>query len=69
MVLARSDSALEIVHRLTETPFKLPEQTILFPGHHYSEETQSTIGQELKTNTYLRIDSVELWREMMGYGS
>ena len=45
----------------------LPEQTVLYPGHQYSEESQSTIGQELATNPYLRIPTEEMWRELMGY--
>ncbi len=45
----------------------LPEQTVLYPGHQYSEESQSTIGQELATNPYLRIPTEEKWRELMGY--
>ena len=45
----------------------LPEQTVLYPGHHYSEESQSTIGQELATNPYLRVPTEEMWRELMGY--
>ncbi|MCS5628685.1 MAG: MBL fold metallo-hydrolase [Planctomycetes bacterium] len=45
----------------------LPEQTVLYPGHNYSDEAQSTIGQELATNPYLRIPTEEMWRELMGY--
>ncbi len=32
----------------------LDEKVVLYPGHNYSDETTSTIGQEKRTNPYLQ---------------
>ncbi len=37
---------------------KLDENTILFPGHNYSDEPTSTIGQEKRTNPYLQFGTM-----------
>lgn len=42
---------------------KLPEETILFPGHSYGG-MQSTIGQEKKTNHYLKIKTKADWMKL-----
>tara|TARA_B100001013_G_scaffold69859_1_gene36728 strand:- start:1263 stop:1937 length:675 start_codon:yes stop_codon:yes gene_type:complete len=44
----------------------LPDDTILYPGHHYSEEESSTLGDSKKQNVHLRISDLETWREVMG---
>lgn len=51
---------------LTGKLSKLPAETILFPGHHYGPKTQSTIGEELVENQYLRVRSLEDWRRLFG---
>ena len=38
---------------------KLPESTILLPGHNYAEVPTSTIGDEKKNNPYYRFRSVQ----------
>ncbi len=53
-------------HSLTGKLSKLPEETILFPGHHYGPKKQSTIGEELVENQYLRVRSLEDWRRLFG---
>jgi glyoxylase-like metal-dependent hydrolase (beta-lactamase superfamily II) len=45
---------------------ELPDEVVLLPGHNYAEIPQSTLGDEKRTNPYLRITSREMWREMMG---
>ncbi len=40
-----------IKHRL----FVLPEDTIVWPGHHYGEKTFSTIGEEKAFNPYVKM--------------
>ncbi|MBN1653272.1 MAG: MBL fold metallo-hydrolase [Deltaproteobacteria bacterium] len=32
----------------------LPEETIVFPGHHYGSAVTSTIGEEKRSNPYMR---------------
>ena len=46
----------------------LPEGTRLFPGHNYSSQTSSTIGEQKRRNACMRFDSVEDFLAMMGYG-
>ena len=53
-------------YSLTQKLAKLPEQTVLFPGHHYGPTETSTIGDELKQNHYFRVRSLEDWRRLMG---
>jgi glyoxylase-like metal-dependent hydrolase (beta-lactamase superfamily II) len=54
-------------YSLTQKLAKLPEQTVLFPGHHYGPTETSTIGDELKQNHYFRVSSLEDWRRLMGH--
>ena len=44
----------------------LPDETILYPGHHYSEEESLTLGDTKKQNVHLRISDLETWRQVMG---
>jgi glyoxylase-like metal-dependent hydrolase (beta-lactamase superfamily II) len=53
-------------HSLTQKLAKLPPETILYPGHHYGPAPTSTIADELRRNVYLRMDSIEEWRRLMG---
>jgi glyoxylase-like metal-dependent hydrolase (beta-lactamase superfamily II) len=53
-------------YSLTQVLSRLPEDTMLFPGHNYAAKPTSTIGDEKKTNHYLRIKSLEDWRSVMG---
>lgn len=38
---------------------KLSDSTVLFPGHNYSEEPTSTIGNEKKTNPYMQFGNAK----------
>lgn len=44
---------------------QLPDDTVVFPGHHYGPAIRSTIGDEKRTNPYLRITPAD-WSRMMG---
>jgi len=46
----QSGSAADLYRSLTQVLFALPDETIVWPGHDYSGRTQSTIGEEKKTN-------------------
>ena len=46
----------------------LPDDTVLFPGHNYGGGPQATLGDTKKGNPYLRIPTLEMWRELMGGG-
>lgn len=53
-------------HTLTGKLAKLAPDTVLYPGHHYGPSETSTIGQELASNHYLRVRSLDDWRRLMG---
>ena len=44
----------------------LPNETILYPGHHYSEEESATLGEVKEKNVHMRITDMETWKELMG---
>lgn len=46
----QSGDAAQLYRSLTEVLFKLPDATIVWPGHDYKERTQSTIALERATN-------------------
>jgi glyoxylase-like metal-dependent hydrolase (beta-lactamase superfamily II) len=53
---------------LTRVLARLPDSTILYPGHDYSDRPVSTIGDEKANNYYLRVPSAEAWMQLMGRG-
>ncbi len=46
---------------------RLPEETVLYPGHDYGEQPTSTIGREKQRNIYLRFERLEDFLRLMGY--
>ena len=46
----QSGDAAQLYHSITDVLFKLPDTTIVWPGHDYKERTQSTIALEKATN-------------------
>lgn len=46
---------------------RLPDTTMLFPGHLYSPEGQDSMGDQKKTNPYLRAANVEMFLSFMGH--
>ena len=44
---------------------KLPEETILYPGHDYHGKKSSTIGKEKKNNPRLQVENVDQYIEIM----
>jgi len=53
-------------HSLNHTLKKLPDETLLFPGHLYSPESQSTMCEQKATNPMLRVTSLEMFLGFMG---
>jgi glyoxylase-like metal-dependent hydrolase (beta-lactamase superfamily II) len=51
---------------LNETLRKLPDETLVFPGHLYSRDPQGTLGFEKQTNPFLRVSSLEQFLTFMG---
>lgn len=46
---------------------RLPENTVLYPGHNYASERQSTIGEQKRHNPFLRFSRVQDFLRFMGY--
>ena len=44
---------------------KLPDETLLYPGHDYKGEKVSTIGKEKKFNPRLQVSSADEYAEIM----
>ena len=49
----------QMYHSLTQVLAKLPEDTLLYPGHNYAAKEVSTIGDEKNENHYMRVRSLE----------
>jgi hydroxyacylglutathione hydrolase len=43
----------------------LPDDTILLPGHHYSEQTSASMADVKTQNPYLKIDDLDTWRQVI----
>lgn len=56
----------DMYHSLTSKLQKLPDDTMLLPGHNYGGKS-STIGKEKKNNPYLRFQRLEDFLATMGY--
>lgn len=53
---------------LNHTLRKLPDETLLFPGHLYSAEPSGSLGEEKRKNPFLRVASLEQFLAFMGVG-
>lgn len=61
-------SAEKMYESLTQKLMRLPDETLLFPGHNYAARPASTIGEQKKTNPYLQFHSLDAFLAAMGYG-
>tara|TARA_B110000003_G_scaffold275625_1_gene318808 strand:- start:65 stop:748 length:684 start_codon:yes stop_codon:yes gene_type:complete len=52
-------------HSIFDKLLKLPEKTLLYPGHDYNGKKVSTIGNEKKFNPRLQVKSVDEYIEIM----
>lgn len=57
----------DLYYSLNQKLKQLPDETILLPGHNYSPERTSSIGQEKANNPYMRFESVESYLHAMGH--
>ncbi len=55
------DAYYSLFHKL----LKLPEETILYPGHDYNGKKSSTIGKEKEYNPRLQVENVDQYIEIM----
>ncbi len=57
----------EMYNSLYNIVMKLPDETIVYPGHNYGETTTDTIGHQKQTNPYLQCNNLnEFLVERMG---
>lgn len=61
----QSGDASAMYHSLTEILFKLPDATIVWPGHDYQGRTQSTIGAEKRGNARVAGKSLDEFAAIM----
>jgi len=52
-------------HSLFDKVLKLPDQTLVYPGHDYKGETVSTIAEERAFNPRLQVSSADEYAEIM----
>ena len=52
-------------HSLFGRLLKLPDETLVFPGHDYKGDTVSTIGEERRSNPRLQVKSVDEYVGLM----
>jgi glyoxylase-like metal-dependent hydrolase (beta-lactamase superfamily II) len=45
---------------------RLPDETLLFPGHLYAPEPSSSIGEQKQMNPFLRVARLEDFLAFMG---
>jgi glyoxylase-like metal-dependent hydrolase (beta-lactamase superfamily II) len=57
----------QMYYSLTQKLMSLPDDTVLFPGHNYARLPHATIGEQKKTNPYLRFSSLKQFLAAMGY--
>ena len=61
----QNGNAKDAYHSIFNKLLKLPEETILCPGHDYNGEKTSTIGNEKKYNPRLQVGSENEYEEIM----
>jgi glyoxylase-like metal-dependent hydrolase (beta-lactamase superfamily II) len=54
-------------HSLNSTLKNLDDDTVVYPGHAYSNEPSSTIGRQKRTNMYMRFPTLDDFLDAMGY--
>ena len=52
---------------LNQTLRNLPDETVVYPGHAYAPESQTTIGAQKRSNMYMRFNNVDDFLFAMGY--
>jgi sulfur dioxygenase len=61
----QNGNAKEAYYSIFNKLLKLPEETILYPGHDYNGKKMSTIGIEKKFNPRLQVNSENEYEEIM----
>ena len=56
----------EMYRSLTQRLAKIPDDTVLYPGHLYDPRPSATLGETRRTNPVLRVRNLDEWRRQMG---
>lgn len=57
----------DLYYSLTQKLARLPDDTVLLPGHNYAPQNSSTMAAEKQTNPYLQFSSLDAYLGAMGY--
>jgi hydroxyacylglutathione hydrolase len=60
-------NAEQMYYSLTQKLMALPDEMILFPGHNYAPLKHATMGEQKRTNPYLKFSSLKQFLAAMGY--
>lgn len=60
-------SAKQMYESLSTKLSKLPENTILYPGHNYDDVPHASMAEVKRTNQYLQVGSLKEWQQMFGH--
>ncbi len=55
----------EIYRSITQRLAKIPDDTVLYPGHLYDPRPSATLGETRRTNYVFRVPDLEQWQQMM----
>ena len=61
----QNGSSKDAYNSLFNKLLKLPEETLVYPGHDYNGKFSSTIGNEKKSNPRLQVNSVDEYVDLM----
>ena len=61
----QNGSSNDAYNSLFNNLLKLPEETLVYPGHDYNGKFSSTIGNEIKFNPRLQVKSVDEYVDIM----
>lgn len=64
--LPGSDPAA-MYHSLNQVLRNLDDSTVVYPGHAYAPESSTTIGEQKRTNMYMRFNNLDDFLMAMGY--
>ncbi|MFM7059817.1 MAG: MBL fold metallo-hydrolase [Actinomycetes bacterium] len=56
----------ELYRSLTQRLARVPDDTVLYPGHLYSAEPHATMGETRTRNYVFRLPTLEQWQVMFG---
>src|SRR5215470_7646255 len=55
----------DMYYSLTQKLAKLPDDTVLYPGHNYAEKPFATLGEQKRHNMFLRFNNLSDFLELM----